>query len=369
MPMRRAAETFSRYRLVAVALALSAAAHAAIFAAMPRRLAGIEQKAAAIYSATLDPAATNAVLARPTPRLVAAAALKLRPAVRRAASRLAESPVIVAQGPVSSDAATSAAATASDAASALAAAEVPRELLPLDEAPEVIAMAETAVPLEGAEPDKFPVGALPASISISYRITSAFADGRAVYSWEREGDNYRITGEAEAEGFFTLFLEGQIRQESRGTVTEAGLRPDSFEEVRPNSAREGLEFDWPTRQVTFSRDGKSNTSPLADNTVDWLSMIFQMAHVPPQGESMRMQVFTQRKMYRFRLQVLGVEEIDIPIGKVRALHLRHFDPADDREAVDVWLGVEQHNLPVKLRFPVARNRLMVEQVATRVSVK
>jgi hypothetical protein len=32
---------------------------------------------------------------------------------------------------------------------------------------------------------------------------------RAVYTWEREGDNYRIAGEAEAEGFFTLFLEAR----------------------------------------------------------------------------------------------------------------------------------------------------------------
>ncbi|HEX6363588.1 MAG TPA: DUF3108 domain-containing protein, partial [Albitalea sp.] len=71
----------------------------------------------------------------------------------------------------------------------------------------------------------------------------------------------------------------------------------------------------------------------------------------------------------FQLQILGVEEIEIPLGRVRALHLRHDDPADNREAIDVWLGIEQHYLPVKLRFPVARNRLMVEQAATGVTVR
>jgi hypothetical protein len=94
-------------------------------------------------------------------------------------------------------------------------------------------------------------------------------------------------------------------------------------------------------------------------------MIFQLAHVPPTTGAQELQVFTQRRMYRFRLQVLGIEEIDIPLGKVRALHLRHEDPAKSAEAVDVWLGVDQHYLPVKLRYPVARNRLVVEQVATR----
>jgi hypothetical protein len=34
--------------------------------------------------------------------------------------------------------------------------------------------------------------------------------------------------------------------------------------------------------------------------------------------------------------------------------------------VDVWLGLDHHYLPVKLRYPVAKNRLTVEQSATRV---
>lgn len=81
-----------------------------------------------------------------------------------------------------------------------------------------------------------------------------------------------------------------------------------------------------------------------------------------------MRVFTQRKLYQFKLKVLGVEDIEIPLGRVKALHLRHTDPKDN-EVVDVWLGVDQHYLPVKLRYPVARNRLVVEQSATSVSAR
>ena len=46
-------------------------------------------------------------------------------------------------------------------------------------------------------------------------------------------------------------------------------------------------------------------------------MIFQLAHLPPQakGGSMPIKVFTQRKLYNFDLKVLGVEEIEIPLGK------------------------------------------------------
>ncbi len=164
-------------------------------------------------------------------------------------------------------------------------------------------------------------------------------------------------------GFFALFLEGRIVQESRGTVTAEGLRPTRFVESRPGATPEGLEFDWRGHRVTFERGDSRRSAELADNTVDWLSMIFQMAHVPPSGESYDLKVYTQRRLYNFKLKVLGVEEIEIPLGRLKALHLRHVDP-DDQQVVDVWLGIDQHYLPVKLRYPVARNRLVVEQSAT-----
>jgi hypothetical protein len=350
MAMKRAAAILGQNRVLAAALALSLAAHAAIFTGIPVRLAAIEQDAPAAYSATLEPAPTLAALA-PLPQMVPVPGPKLRRVARRAPPLpIAETPMPLAEAGLA----------------AWSSIEVPPELPPV-EAPQLLAMAGPAALLD--EPARFPVAALPANISISYQITSAVADGSAVYSWEREGDNYRISGEAQAEGFFTLFLEGQIHQESRGTVSDLGLRPETFVETRPNNVREGLEFDWRARQVKLFRGDSSKMSALTENTVDWLSMIFQLAHTPPGGGTTSLQVFTQRKMYRFRLEVLGEERIEIPLGSVRALHLRHTDPKDSREVVDVWLGLEQHNLPVKLRFPVARNRLMVEQVATQVSTK
>ncbi len=348
-----------RYRPVILALGVSLLAHGVALVGVPSREA-LDRGVVASYTATLD---TRAVLvqegasentaapapvprpARAKPRPKAPAAFDPLPQLASAAGyglpALAEAPVIEAVGePVSKTSAQ----------------------------PERIALAQPAAPIPALEPPRFPEKALPASLSISYQINSAFADGRATYEWTRDGDSYRIAGEAEATGFFTLFLEGQILQESRGSVTAQGLRPERFREKRPGGADEGLAFDWGARQVTFDRGAEKRVSPLADNTVDWLSMIFQLAHSPPTAESLDMQVFTQRRMYRFNLKVIGVEEIDIPLGRVRALHLRH-SPADEKEAVDVWLGIDQHNLPVKLRFPVAKNRLMVEQVATSVRAR
>jgi hypothetical protein len=253
---------------------------------------------------------------------------------------------------------------------------VPQPLEPLAEAAALDALAElTPLPepppeLAAVEPGQFPVEALPDDLEINYALTSAVADAHAVYRWQREGDRYRITGEGSADGFFSLFLEVTMLQESEGTVTRDGLKPARFVEKKPDAPDEGLEFDWGNRQVTYEwGDNRRKTAELADNAVDWLSMIFQLAHVPPpEGvRDMKLSVLTQRKQYHFDLQVVGVEDIVIPLGHVRTLHLRHVDPKNAKEVVDVWLGTDQHYLPVKMRYPVARNRFTVEQSATRVS--
>ena len=104
-------------------------------------------------------------------------------------------------------------------------------------------------------------------MTIAYALTSVFADGEAEYSWKRAGDRYEISGTAEASGFFTLFLEGRITQESSGTVTPDGLRPDRFVERRGDLPEEGLSFDWGARTVEFRRGPNTRTGALTDTTV------------------------------------------------------------------------------------------------------
>jgi hypothetical protein len=345
------ADFIARYRFLGLTLAASAALHAAVMVGVPARGESTgEQQPGDAYAATLETAA----VVEPAPAPVAHPA-RPRPHARRATPRIALEPLL---DPIEPEALASALPTP---------VEEPVIAAPDPPKPEVLALAQPAVPVKALEAPKFKAEALPADLSITYQLTSAMADGRAVYNWSRDGDSYRITGEAEAIGFFTLFLEGRVLQESRGTVTPEGLRPQTFIERKPSMVTEGLEFDWEGHKVTFDRNNEKKTEPLADNVVDWLSMIFQMAAVPPPaGEDYQLRVLTQRKYYTFKLKILGEEDIEIPLGKVRALHLRHIDEKDETEVVDVWLGLDQHYLPVKLRYPVAKNHLTVEQAATRV---
>lgn len=334
----------SPHRVVVLALAASAALHGAALMGIRAPAARDSNPDAPLYDATL----VAARIAEPVPAAAPAPAPVPRARAKRAEPRPDET----------------VAALPADIEAADLAPFVP-ESLP---EPEVVALAAPVVPVTPPELPVFRPQALPAEVSITYLLTSAFAEGEAQYTWTREGDRYEITGSAQATGFFALFLEGRIDQSASGRVTPEGLRPERFTEFRGSTPEEGLAFDWDARQVEFRRGGSTRTVPLTDSTVDWLSMIFQLAHMPPKGESVDLRVFTQRRLYQYRLEVVGIEELELPIGRANTLHLRHSGEKPE-EAVDVWLGIDQHYLPVKLRYPVARNRLVVEQTATSVRTR
>jgi len=335
------------WRTAAVALTASAALHGAALVGLRAPEGGEASLEAPTYEATLLPAA----VAEPVPVIPPAPKPRARP--RKAAPRAGET---VAFLPMAAEEAFLPLAAESEAGA------------PMETLSDTVALAMPAPRAAPPELPAFRPDALPRDVTIAYSLTSAFADGQAEYRWKREGEQYEITGSAQAVGFFTLFLEGSIDQSASGRVTPEGLRPDLFTERRGETPEEGLKFDWSARQVEFRRGDSVRSAPLTDSTVDWLSMIFQLAHSPPSGEAMPLRVFTQRRMYEYRLQVLGEEEIDLPFGRARTIHLRHTG-AKPEETVDVWLGVDQYYLPVKLRYPVARNRLVVEQTATSVSAR
>jgi hypothetical protein len=366
MSLRR---ILSRYRVVFLAILVSAAIHAMVIVGVPEIGGASEDGEPAVaYTADLDESLPPSTTEPAPARAPKAAAPKPR---ARAVPRPRPSPPkpeeMIAQAPAPAPAIEAPAAVTPGPVAAPPVATEP-DLPPepeLPPAPEKVALAPVVAPQPAPKVDPFTSHALPGHLKIVYELTSIFADGRATYQWDRDGDNYVITGEAEAEGFFTLFLEGHATQESRGKITANGLQPERFSESLPKQETEGIEFDWTNRKITFEHGGVKEVNPLMEDTVDWLSMIFQLAHRPPKGD-FDLRVYTQKHLYVFHLKMLGEEEIEIPIGKVRAVHLRHFD-AQKNETVDVWLGIDQHFVPVKMRYPVARNRFMVEQTASRLS--
>src|SRR6185369_787250 len=206
-------------------------------------------------------------------------------------------------------------------------AEVP------EAAPEVVAPPAPAV----AEPAK-PV--LPASGMIRFAIykeSLGLQVGRAEHRWEfTEDGRYRLSGVTETSGLAALLRPARLEQESSGRLVAGGLQPERFRSLKNGKdANENADFDWASREVRLSRDGSSR--PIAPGSQDILSLNYQLAYLGKLAEGGSLGVVTGRKYERYELDSLGEEEIEVPAGRFRTLHLR----AMTDNTTEIWIALDR----------------------------
>jgi hypothetical protein len=201
--------------------------------------------------------------------------------------------------------------------------------------------------------------ALPARGMIRYRVyrgSGGFQVGYSTHRWQIDGGAYRLTAVTETSGLAAFFKPLSIELESLGHVDAAGYRPDSFAIRRDGVATaERADFDWARSTVKI---GDRAPEALAAGAQDLLSFHYQLAFLPP-GEGERvLSIATGRKFERYRLVVLGDEQIDTPAGVFLTVHVRA--PGDN--TTELWLARERWLLPVKIRH-IDRRGDSFEQLA------
>lgn len=229
---------------------------------------------------------------------------------------------------------------------------------PDPEVPPVVAeKVEKAVP-----PPVKPL--LPASGAIRFAIyqeSLGIQVGRAEHSWEFTDDgHYHLTNVTETSGLVALFKPVRVKAESRGMLVAGGLQPDSYRSWKNDQDnRDGADFDWANAQVHLARN--DSLQPIMPGAQDLLSLTYQLAylHKPETGSSI--ELVTARKVERYALDALGEEEIDIPAGHFRTLHLR----AQAETTTEIWIALDLHRLPVKIRYTDRKGDSFL-QVATEI---
>jgi len=247
------------------------------------------------------------------------------------------------------------------------------ELAPEPEAPELPPYAtQEALPPPSAEraatppePELAPAEPrLPPRGMIRYRVDrgdSNFEIGYAQHEWEIADGQYRLRSVVETTGLVWLFKSLRMEMESRGTITDQGLRPDSFV-IRRNGKESGEQasFDWESMKV---RVGNRPEEALAYGAQDLLSFNYQLGFLPNAGAGSTLPIATGKKYGLYRLEFLGDEEIEVPAGVLRTLHLRA--PGDN--STELWLAYDYLLLPVKIRHVDSKGDSFV-QVATQVQL-
>lgn len=159
---------------------------------------------------------------------------------------------------------------------------------------------------------------------------------------------YTLHAELETTGLARLIKHYQNVQDSRGSATQAGLRPDAFTEVindEHGTRRSASNFDWAGHQVGFVSGEKAS---LPDGAQDILSFLYQLSQLPYDRETIPLAISNGRKLDYYQLETGTEEMIDTPMGKLRALHLTKIHKPGE-EGLEVWLATEYRLLPVKLR--------------------
>lgn len=181
----------------------------------------------------------------------------------------------------------------------------------------------------------------------------------------QESGRYILTSTTEAKGLAALVVSGKLLQQSEGAITSQGLRPElySYQYGKGESKKQQSHFDWKQRKVSLETAKSVKTVELPAGTQDLLSFMYQFIFVPPL-EQMTLHISNGKKLGEYNYGFEGEETLDTEFGAVRAWHIAR--TAEDNEKTELWLAVDYHYLPVKMR-KTEEDGSVIEQLATRIS--
>ncbi|HEU0234593.1 MAG TPA: DUF3108 domain-containing protein [Gallionella sp.] len=202
---------------------------------------------------------------------------------------------------------------------------------------------------------------------IAYKGTD-FAIGEARHRLEIGDDkSYTLRVGMNTTGLASIFKTYESDQQSSGTLTAQGLRPNEFSETKNTSkGKESLEakFAWEEKVLSFSN---GHSTPLPEQAQDVVSFLYQLSQLTLDNGAISMYISNGKKLERYELTVGEEEMIQTRLGRLRALPL-HKVHAQGEEGLDIWLGLEYRLLPVKLRMFDRSGQIAGEMVISEIRV-
>jgi hypothetical protein len=205
-----------------------------------------------------------------------------------------------------------------------------------------------AVALAGAAPaaDK----GVPSRIEMKYRVSVASIKiGEGLDVFEHDDKTYSVVSESKTTGLAAVVYGLVVRRESKGAVTPAGLRPESFVEMRNGRIKRSATFDWSAGQVELTDGDHKQTVPLPPNTWDATSFAWNFSFARPDGKDLKVHATDGRHISEYRYTVVGREKLKTAMGELETVHVKKIQDEGDKRAFDVWLAADQYYLPVRIR--------------------
>ena len=208
-----------------------------------------------------------------------------------------------------------------------------------------------------------------ASGKIQYNVIRGeqnFIIGRTTHAWTHDETHYSMETVIETAGLVGLLKPFKMVQCSEGRIGPKGLMPEKFTVERDGKLKEQADFDWSSAQVVLVAGDRRREFSLAEGDQDVLSLMHHLSLQPEGPLRAELLVVTGKSAVRSVIENLGIEEIEVPAGKVSAYHLGSSGHRGELK-IDIWLARDYANLPVRLKI-TDKNGDVLDQVATGVDL-
>jgi hypothetical protein len=200
----------------------------------------------------------------------------------------------------------------------------------------------------------------PQAVRLEYTLNGQYRgklSGTGVVEWARNANHYQVHLDIHIGPAFAPLLSWS--GSSDGRITPDGLHPQRYDETQG-----GMLSRDKNRHVVMSDDevefSDGHSLPRPDTLQDQTSQFIQMAYVfrtqPSRfvpGQVIDMALARPGRIYPVVYNVIGEEELDLPVGHVSAMHLRprrREDATSDGLAVEVWYSAQLEYLPVRIHL-------------------
>jgi len=164
-----------------------------------------------------------------------------------------------------------------------------------------------------------------------------------------DGTHYEVVSETIPKGLAAVFIK-KIRRESRGVITDAGLRPNRFLEQGRKKGTRAAEFNWSESTVRLINGDTNTVVALPPNTIDQASLPYGFSFAGRVPDGFAAYVADGRRLKDYRYRIVGRERIETVLGEIETIHVEKVRGPDDKRSFDFWLAVDRYYLPVKMRF-------------------
>ncbi len=211
---------------------------------------------------------------------------------------------------------------------------------------------------------------LPTRIDISFEVTTGMGQGELNETLRIQKENgalsYHITSEARAIGVFKLVRPGSIVRDSRGIITQQGLRPSRFSDQRGKKIPSTAIFDWENDFLVIQHKNQEKKEVLPIGTLDRLSLLYNYIFTPLDGEFVDLHVTDGRHLQQVRYSI-EKETLETPIGKLETIVLTKQREENDKMKRKIWFATNHHMLPVRI-ISTEKDGLELEKMVTSINL-